>query len=146
MLSGLKVILEAHEFEVTTALNVVEALRLITTESFDVLISDLHMPGPGDGMIIVGAMRQANPRAVTVLLSANPDMAKAATAILRQADEIFLKPPKPVTIVQAIRERLANGDAGERVPQFPAIEPITSILEGERSSIIQAWLMRMMTE
>jgi len=62
VLSGLKVILEAQEFEVATAPSVVEALRLITSENFDALICDLHMPGAGDGLIVVGAMRHANPR------------------------------------------------------------------------------------
>ena len=58
------------------------------------VVTDLHMPGAGDGLIVVGAMRQANPKAVTIILSANPDMRKATAAILRQADKILLKPVK----------------------------------------------------
>jgi ActR/RegA family two-component response regulator len=143
VLSGLKVILEAHEFEVTTAPNVVEALRLITSQSFDVLVSDLHMPGPGDGLIVVGAMRHANPRAVTLVLSANPDMAKATAAILREADEVFLKPPKVAPIVEAIRQRLAHENHDERLPRFQTVESIATVLERERPSITQAWLDKM---
>ena len=140
VLSGLKVILEAHEFEVSTAPSVVEALRLITSASFDVLISDLHMPGAGDGLILVGAMRHANPRAVTIVLSANPDMAKATAAMLREADEIFVKPPKVAPIVEAIRQRLASGD---QLPRFPAVESIATVLERERPAITQAWQKKM---
>jgi CheY-like chemotaxis protein len=33
-------------FGVVAAANVTEALKLITTEFFDVLITDLHMPNP----------------------------------------------------------------------------------------------------
>ena len=146
LLSGLKVILEAHDFEVATAPGVVEALRLIAAEAFDVLVTDLHRPGAGDGLIVVGAMRHANPRAVTMVLSANPDMAKASAAILREADEVFLKPPKPVAIVQAIRERLTQEGNGERLPRVAAVESIATVLERERSSIIQAWLAKMMAE
>ena len=87
VLSGLGIVLEAPEFEVTTASNVDEALKHITSKSFDVLLSDLHMPGEGDGLTVVSAMRHANPKAVTLLLSANPDMTRATTAILRQADD-----------------------------------------------------------
>jgi len=36
--------LQRKGFEVTTAANVTEALRRIANESFDVLITDLHMP------------------------------------------------------------------------------------------------------
>lgn len=140
VLSGLKVILEAQEFEVTTAPSVLEALRLIAAERFDVLISDLHMPGAGDGLIVVGAMRHANPAAVTIVLSANPDMAKATAAMLRDADEIFVKPPKVAPLVEAIRQRLANG---EQMPRFPAVESIATVLERERPAITQAWVAKM---
>jgi CheY-like chemotaxis protein len=60
-------VLEQSGFTITTAANVPEALRLITgDESYDVLLSDLHMPGAGDGLTVVSAMRHANPRAVTL--------------------------------------------------------------------------------
>jgi ActR/RegA family two-component response regulator len=140
LLSGLKLILEAHEFEVTSASSVIEALRLITSQIFDVLLSDLHMPGAGDGLILVGAMRHANPQAVTLVLSANPDMGKATAAILREADEVFLKPPKVVTIVQAIHERLAQE---VRLPRSQPVESIATVLERERGAITQAWLAKM---
>jgi DNA-binding response OmpR family regulator len=140
VLSGLGVILEAHEFEVTTAAGVIEALRLITSQPFDVLVSDLHMPGPGDGLIVVSAMRHANPKAVTLILSANPDMAKATAAILREADEVFLKPVKPTPLVEAIRGRLAQED---NLPHYQAVEAIATVLERERDAIVQSWLAKM---
>jgi YesN/AraC family two-component response regulator len=39
---------------------------------FDVLLTDLHMPGAGDGLTVVSAMRHSNPKAVTMVLSAFP--------------------------------------------------------------------------
>ena len=42
--------LEAYGFEVVAAASVNEALRLISTEKFEVLLSDLHMPDAGDGL------------------------------------------------------------------------------------------------
>jgi hypothetical protein len=50
--------LEAYGFEVVAAASVNQALRLISTEKFDVLLSDLHMPDAGDGFTVVSAMRQ----------------------------------------------------------------------------------------
>lgn len=52
--------LEHKGFDVVAAASVTEALRRITTESFDVLITDLHMPHPGDGFTVVTAMRTPN--------------------------------------------------------------------------------------
>src|SRR5579864_4355703 len=46
-------------FGVVAASNVTEALKLITTDTFDVLITDLHMPNPGDGFTVVTAMRHS---------------------------------------------------------------------------------------
>jgi len=60
---------------------------LITTETFDVLLSDLHMPLAGDGFTLVSAMRHTNPDALTVVLSGYPALDEAMSAILHQADE-----------------------------------------------------------
>jgi CheY-like chemotaxis protein len=57
----MSIILENSGFQVVAASDVNEALRLIGTQSFDVLLSDLNMPRPGDGLTVVSAMRHANP-------------------------------------------------------------------------------------
>src|ERR1700738_815606 len=84
--------LQRDEFEVTVASNVRDALMLIATEKFDVLLSDLHMPLAGDGFPLVSAMRHTTPDALTVVLSGYPALDEAMSAILHQADEIFAKP------------------------------------------------------
>jgi len=140
VLSGLTGILEAHGFEVTTAGNALEALKHILSENFDVLLSDLHMPGAADGLTVVSAMRHVHPQAVTILLSANPDMTKAAEAILKQADEVLLKPVKTGVIVQLIRQRLAHE---QTTPRVPTVEPAAAVLERERAAVTEAWLRRM---
>src|SRR3569833_685853 len=126
VLAGLSLILEANDFDVTTAGNVVEALRLIAAERFDVLLTDLHMPGPGDGLILVGAIRHANPKAVTLVLCSNPDLGRATAALLHEADEVFVKPAKAGPIVEAIQQRLNNPERG---PRTLNVMSIASILE-----------------
>jgi CheY-like chemotaxis protein len=140
--SGLGAVLEAHQFDVVTAAGVNEALQRIATEHFDVLLSDLHMPGAGDGLTVVSAMRHANPAAVALLLSANPDMAKAAAALVQQADQVIRKPFQIAAVIDIVRQRLA----GEVPPPEPApepistFEPIPTILERETPAITLAWL------
>ncbi len=134
----LSTLLNRFGFVVTTAGSVAEALRLIHSDSFEVLISDLHMPGAGDGLTVVSAMRHANPRAVTMLLSAFPEMTAATEAILLQADEILVKPMDTIALVQVIRERLALGPKTVRV-----VESVASIVERSAQSIIQEWLHRL---
>jgi DNA-binding response OmpR family regulator len=151
VLSGLGVVLEAHEFDVTTASNVSEAVKYIAAEHFDVLLTDLHMPGAGDGLIVAGAMRHANPSAVTLILSANPDMAKATSAVLRQVDEIVTKPVKASAIVELIRRRLQEvGPPGEiplteedPAPQPQAVELVATLINRERATIARIWLAKL---
>src|ERR1700733_6367757 len=129
--------LEEYGYNVTTAASVPEALKLIIAESYDVLLSDLHMPGKGDGLTVVSAMRHANPRAVTILLSAFPEMDEAAHAILLQADQILVKPMNIPALIEAIEQRLASGPPPSRV-----IESVATILESSIESTIEAWYER----
>ena len=86
------VTLERKGFAVVAVANVTDALRCIATNRFDALITDLHMPNPGDGFTVVTAMRHSQPNALTLLVSGYPDVQSAMAAILLEADEIILKP------------------------------------------------------
>ena len=130
----LGVILRKHDFEVTVASTVTEALKHISSETFDVLLSDLHMPGAGDGLTVVSAMRHANPKAVTILLSSFPHMDAAAQAILLQTDEILVKPMDVTMLVDAIKQRLAVGPTRTRL-----VESVATILERSTDSTISDW-------
>jgi DNA-binding NtrC family response regulator len=98
-------ILEADGFVVTTAANVAEALSHINSTVFDALLTDLHMPGAGDGLTVVSAMRHSNPKAVTMVFSAFPEMEAAARAILQQTDQILVKPMEVMGLVNAIKQK-----------------------------------------
>jgi len=129
-------VLQKNGFEVVTAANVNEALRFIGSQTFDVLLSDLHMPQPGDGLTVVSAMRHSNPKAVTLIFSAYPEMKQATAAILLQADDILIKPLGVELLVKTIRERLAQGAAHGPSP----VEDVASILEHETQTTIDEWL------
>jgi DNA-binding response OmpR family regulator len=141
LLFTLAKVLEHHQFEVTTAATVPEALKHISSDHYDVLLSDLHMPGAGDGLTVVSAMRHANPKAVTMLLSAFPEMGAAAQAIMLQADEILVKPMNVDALVDTIKSRLAVGPS-----RFRVVESVATILERSVQSTIQDWFERIQRE
>ena len=95
-------------FDVTEACDVNGALRHIASNSFDVLVSDLHMPGAADGLTVISAMRHANPETVTILFSAFPQMDIAVKTILAQTDQILVKPSGISTLSKTIRARFAQ--------------------------------------
>lgn len=134
-------LLEQRGFDTTIAANVPEALKYISSTTYDVLLSDLHMPRAGDGLTVISAMRHANPKAVTLLLTGFPEMEAAARDILSHADEILIKPVSVGRLVSVIEERLANGPPEPRV-----VESVAAILERSTASTIEEWFSRVEKE
>src|SRR5580692_8390160 len=130
--------LERKHFDVVAASSVTEALGRIATENFDVLITDLHMPDPGDGFTVVSAMRHSQPNALTLLVSGYPDVQGAMAAILLEADEIVVKPFEIGRLTELVRERVVNRKPIKRLDK----ESVGAILLRCSSSIVQAWLAR----
>ena len=130
--------LERKRFEVVAASSVTEALRRIATEDFDVLITDLHMPDPGDGFTVVSAMRHSQPNALTLLVSGYPDVQGAMAAILLEADEIVVKPFEIGRLTELVRERVVNRKPIKRLEK----ESVGAILLRCSTSIVEAWLAR----
>jgi CheY-like chemotaxis protein len=133
--SLLYAVLTSKGFTVVEAADVPTAIKLIGSETFDALLSDLHMPAPGDGLTVVSAMRHSHPKAVTLLMSAFPEMEEATKAILKQADEVLVKPMGIDALMSTITNRLTGGATPPQV-----IESVATILERETQATIEEWL------
>jgi DNA-binding response OmpR family regulator len=130
--------LERKGFEVVAAASVTEALRRITTESFDVLITDLHMPHPSDGFTVVTAMRHLQPDALTLLVSGYPDVQSAMDTILLEADEVIVKPFEVKRLLELIREKMLARKPAPRLEK----ERVGAILQRCMPVVVQDWLER----
>jgi DNA-binding response OmpR family regulator len=134
----LRVSLERDGFEVVAVASVCEALSRIASETFDVLLSDLHMPLAGDGFTVVSAMRHTHPQAVTLVLSGYPELDEALSAIRLQADEILVKPIQIASLREVIREKLRHPVVRKPLRTVS----VASLLERDREATIQAWMAR----
>jgi DNA-binding response OmpR family regulator len=130
--------LERKGFQVVAVGSVTEALTLIATESFDVLITDLHMPNPGDGFTVVSAMRHSQPDALTLLVSGYPDVQSAMAAILLEADEIIVKPFEAGKLAELVREKMVARKPAARLEK----ERVGAILRRCISVVVDDWLAR----
>jgi YesN/AraC family two-component response regulator len=130
--------LEKKGFEVIAAANVTEALKLITVEPFDVLITDLHMPNPGDGFTVITSMRHLQPEALTLLVSGYPDVQSAMAAILLEADEILVKPFEAGKVAELLEDKLMARKPAERIEK----ERVAAILQRCSGGIVEDWLTR----
>jgi ActR/RegA family two-component response regulator len=130
--------LENKNFEVVSATSVTEAFKQIAAQHFDVLITDLHMPEPGDGFAVVTAMRHSQPEALTLVVSGFPDVQRAMSAILLQADQIVAKPFDVEQLVALLHKKIEHN----KVSPKKGTESVASILEREATVTIQRWLAR----
>jgi DNA-binding response OmpR family regulator len=125
-------------FKVVTASSVKEALALIAIESFDVLVTDLHMPGPGDGFTVVSAMRHSQPDALTLLVSGYPDVQDAMATILLEADEIIVKPFEIAGLTALIHDKVLNRKPTKKLDK----ERVGRVLQRCTADIVEGWLAR----
>jgi len=130
--------LQNRGFEIVPASSVSDALRLISTEKFDVLLSDLHMPDDGDGFTVVSAMRHTHPQAVTLVLSGYPAIKEAMSAILLEADEVLTKPIGIAAIAEIIQNKLTSHSTRTLTKK----ESVAEILERDMTPTIQHWMTK----
>jgi len=130
--------LQGKGFRVVAAATVTEALRLITSESFDVLITDLNMPNAGDGFTVLTAMRHSQPNALILLVSGYPDVERALATIALEPDEIIVKPFQLATLTDLITEKMRSRKPAPRAEK----KRVGVILHQCLPSILADWLAR----
>jgi ActR/RegA family two-component response regulator len=111
----LPVILRKYGFEVRVASSVPEALHEIETHSFDLLLCDLNISTAGDGYNVVRAVRQANPRCATVILTGYPALETAVQSIHHGVDDYLIKPAGVEALIATLAERLAARQPKARI-------------------------------
>jgi ActR/RegA family two-component response regulator len=130
--------LEVNEVQITTTAMVDEALHLIDTEPFDVLLSDLRMAEAGDGLAAVSAMHNKNPDALTLVYTGYPELKQALDAILLRPDEASVRPSGIPWFLEPIHEKLESREARRATNK----QRVGAILERDVFAIIIDWLDR----
>jgi YesN/AraC family two-component response regulator len=133
----LTVILSKYGFEVSAAASVAEALQKITSEKFDILLSDLNIGNPGDGLTVVSAMRRTQPEAVTMILTGYPAFETALEAIRQQVDDYIVKPADIPALIRTIEDKLATPPQQR---QLPPPKRVAMLLQEHLERIEELWL------
>jgi len=90
-LDNLETALSSAGYSVDTALSPEKALALIAAKSYDLVLSDLRMPGT-DGLSIYEAIRKIDPSVPVIILTGYGRPAEAATAINMGCADYLRKP------------------------------------------------------
>jgi len=84
--------LQIEEYETTIAVNGIEAVELISKYRFDVVLTDLMMPGGVDGIGVLQATKEKFPQTEVVLITAYASIDNAVTAMKQGAFDYLQKP------------------------------------------------------
>ncbi len=105
-----KRILELEGFAVEGATDGTKAIKLYRSEDFDLVVTDLKMPGM-DGLKLLAAIREHNPRASVAILTAYGTKENVVEALQLGACEFLEKPLDAKTLVAAVR-RILESNSG----------------------------------
>jgi DNA-binding NtrC family response regulator len=103
----LPMVLEQRGFQVNVAATVSDALSKINNQPFDVLVSDLNIGEAGDGFTVVKAVRRANPKCVTIILTGYPAFESALEGIHHEIDDYVVKPADIDALITVMERKLA---------------------------------------
>lgn len=93
LLSVLKGLLTEENHEVTTCSNGLDAIHLFSERQFDLVITDLMMPGAG-GMEVLKETRKISPETLVILITGFASIESAIQAIREGAYDYITKPFK----------------------------------------------------
>jgi DNA-binding response OmpR family regulator len=100
-------IFQQSGFEVTTAENAEQGLDFLKTTTFDLVFTDLRMPGI-QGLEMLKRIHADHPSLPVVLFTAQPDVNSAVEALRHGATDYLLKPLKPEVIITRAKSILAE--------------------------------------
>jgi DNA-binding NtrC family response regulator len=102
MLALLKMIIEGYSgHQVTATNNPLEAAEFLDKEKFDLVITDLKMPGM-DGMELLAAARKKDEDALIIVITAYGSLESAEEAMAKGAYDFITKPFRKEQILLAI--------------------------------------------
>ena len=90
--SLLKKRLTKLDYEIETADSGVEAIRMISHQYFDVVLTDLMMPGGVDGIAVLETAKENNIKTEVILITAHGSIDNAIMAMKKGATDYLQKP------------------------------------------------------
>jgi DNA-binding NtrC family response regulator len=110
-----RVLGEVHA--VRTAENGSRALALVASQTFDVVVTDIRMPG-ADGFEVLEAVKKGSPQTEVILITAHASIPRAVEAIKQGAYDYLAKPFDPDDLVLVVARALERKRLREQATQL----------------------------
>ena len=103
------------EYEILVAVDGKEALRLLGTRKFDIILSDLMLPGKVQGLDFLEVAMHQQPQAKRILMSGylNPQLLERSMSLV-QLSRCLIKPVEITFLRSELRAALGSLPAGPR--------------------------------
>ncbi len=111
-------LLERRGYRVTACHTAEEALAWLEREAFDVVVSDVQMPGMG-GLGLLRAVRELEAELPVILVTGNPSPETESTAIEQGAFEYLTKPVSFALLDEVVSAAADSSRRGRRVLLTP---------------------------
>ncbi len=115
---------------VVTAADGQEALQIIGTDIFDLVLTDLKMPGRLGGMEILKAVKEISPDTVVIVITAFATFAVGVEAMKLGAYDVFPKPFDNEHVVLKVRTALESAGRAGRAKNWSRAPFITTAPAG----------------
>ncbi|WP_455671855.1 sigma-54-dependent transcriptional regulator [Phocaeicola sp.] len=145
----LKTWLGKKGFQVDTASSNARARKLLDSQSFDLILSDLRLPDQ-DGLFLLSWMNEHGHHIPLIIMTSYADIQSAVQAMKNGANDYISKPVQPDELLKKINEALQNKSAGQQAvatasttavpPQSHTTnKPSSNFLEGESEAARQLY-------
>jgi DNA-binding response OmpR family regulator len=126
--------LEAEGYQVQTATDGADGLRLALTTEPDLIVLDLLMPGV-DGQAVLSAVLAQDPDMRVLVLSATADVQARIACLERGAVDFLAKPFAVRELLARVRSRLRPGGNGNHAADVLRVAGITLDLRARRIQV-----------
>lgn len=123
ILKALSMDFEHEGYSVSTAESGAEAISQLQNNHFDMVVSDLAMPGV-DGIGVLVEAKKSNPDIGAIILTGYGDMGSAIKALRLGADDYLLKPCDSEELLLRTARCLKNKKVFQKVKAYENILPV----------------------
>jgi DNA-binding response OmpR family regulator len=106
---------EFKGFDVWEASDGMEASETVREESFDLVLTDLRIPGP-DGLEVLRLVKSVRPESVVLILTGYPSSQNKTTAVELGCDGFLSKPFRLEQLWKTVRQSLTDQETENKKP------------------------------
>lgn len=120
---GLRRILTARQYDVDTASTAEEALLILPEKPFDLVLTDLQMPGM-DGLTLLDEIKRRSPQTPVVMITAHAMTDIVIQALRRGVSDFVTKPYKPDELLIIVEREAGRRKQAEAAAVPSAAPPV----------------------